>query len=399
MNYTIDKSKKIPAYMQLYYFLRQDIISGAYSHGSRLPSKRTIAAETGVSVIPVEHALELLCEEGYLESKERSGMYVIYKASDSTFFSDKAPDNVHLSDKASDSTFIDDAESDSVDESFPYTVLSKTMRRVISDYGERILVKSPNRGCDELCIAIGSYLMRSRGIYVRPEQIVVGSGAEYLYGLIVQLLGNSCIYALEKPSYEKIYQVYRAYGVTCEFLTLESNGIRTEELSSSHASVLHITPFNSYPSGISADASKKQEYLSWARERNGYIIEDNYESELTISRKSEDTLFSMSNASNTIYLNTFSKTIAPSMRIGYMILPDKLLKIFNEKLGFYSCTVPVFDQFVLAELLSGGEYERHINRVRRKRRRLLDATRRQQTTYSFPSRKPHTASDEDNARR
>lgn len=396
MNYTIDKSKKIPAYLQLYYFLRQDIISGSYPCGSKLPSKRTIATETGLSVIPVEHALELLCEEGYLEARQRSGMYVIYTASDfqknqsivSSIGQMIRPDITMRNDRQTHADIISDsiAQSDSNAqsdsdvqsdsnvqiESFPFTVLSKTMRRVISDYGERLLVKSPNRGCDDLCIAISTYLGRSRGIYVNPRQIVIGSGAEYLYGLIVQLLGNDCIYALEDPSYEKISRVYRAYGVTCEFLSMDSNGIKTEELSASHASMLHITPFNSYPSGISADASKKQEYIRWAFERGGYIIEDNYESELTVSRKSEDTVFSMSDYSNVIYVNTFSKTIAPSIRIGYMILPKKLVDIFNSKLGFYSCTVPVFEQFVLVELLNSGEYERHINRVRRQRRKLLE---------------------------
>ena len=134
---------------------------------------------------------------------------------------------------------------------------------------------------------------------------------------------------------------------------------------------LYVTPFNSYPSGVTADISKKLEYIRWAKNRDGILIEDNYDSELTVSRKVETPLFSMDEEAKVIYLNSFSKTLAPSMRIGYMILPSTLVEDFNAKLGFYSCTVPIFDQYVLAELLKSGDFERHINRVRRNRRRKL----------------------------
>ena len=133
--------------------------------------------------------------------------------------------------------------------------------------------------------------------------------------------------------------------------------------------MLHITPFNSFPSGITASVSKRHEYLRWAQKRNGYIIEDNYASELTVSKKNEDTVFSLSQDQSVIYLNTFSETISPSVRIGYMVLPEKLVDVFEEKLGFYSCTVPVFEQYVLAELINNGDFERHINRVRRAKRK------------------------------
>ncbi|MGN1059881.1 MAG: PLP-dependent aminotransferase family protein, partial [Clostridia bacterium] len=252
---------------------------------------------------------------------------------------------------------------------FPYTTLAKTMRKVLSDYGEKILVKSPNRGCAELLLAICGYLARSSGITVLPEQVIIGSGAEYLYSLIVQLLAGDRIFALENPSYEKIHRVYQANGIPCDMLKLGKDGIKSCELARTKASVLHVTPFNSFPSGITASLYKRYEYIRWAEERNGYIIEDNYDSELTISRKNEDTVFSLANQGSVIYLNTFSKTIAPSIRIGYMVLPKGLLSTFESKLGFYSCTVPIFEQYVLAELIQSGDFERHINRVRRAKRR------------------------------
>lgn len=366
MNYIIDYTSKVPAYMQLYQHLRQDIISGVYPLGSRIPSKRIIATETGLSVIPVEHALQMLCDEGYLEAKQRSGMFVIYRNSDFQGKPAEIADMAAFETKTAEQYHTGD---------FPYSVLAKTMRKVITDYQERILTKSPNSGCEELRSAICAYIGRSRGIFIEPRQVIIGSGAEYLYGLIVQLLGKERIYALENPSYDKIRKVYETYGVRCELLSMGQDGIYTRELDASEASVLHVTPFNSYPSGISASVSKKQEYLHWARMRQGYIIEDNYESELTVSRKMEDTVFSMSTDDNVIYMNTFSKTIAPSMRIGYMILPVQLLVRFETLLGFYSCTVPVFEQYVLAELLNSGDFERHINRMRRNRRKLLEQQR------------------------
>ena len=358
MKYYIDESENKFAYLQLYEQLRQDIVKKVISYGAKLPSKRLLAEETGTSVITVEHAYSILCEEGYIESRQRSGYFVIYRESE--FFSAsetkyKVPTHVK--------------HFQNVKYEFPFSVLAKTMRRVLADYGDNILVKSPNRGCEELRQAIAGYLARCNGIFVHPDQVVIGSGAEYLYSLIVQLLGNERIFALENPSYEKIQQVYQANGVVCDLLGLGYDGIKTSELERTEATVLHITPFNSFPSGVTASVSKRQEYLRWAEKRKGYLIEDNYDSEMTVSKKNEDTIFSLARNASVIYLNTFSKTIAPSMRIGYMVLPEQLLETFKTKLGFYSCTVPVFEQYVLAELINTGDFERHINRVRRARRK------------------------------
>lgn len=358
MKYHIEEHSSKFAYLQLYEQLREDIVKGVLPYGTKLPSKRLLAEETGVSVITVEHTYSILCEEGYTESRQRSGYFVIYKESD--FLSSvEAPHQ-----EVSHIKPIHGVKCE-----FPFSVLSKTMRKVLADYREDILVKSPNHGCAELKTAIANYLVRSNGIVAHPEQIIIGSGAEYLYSLIVQLLGNQRKFALENPSYNKIRKVYEANSVVCDMLELGKSGIKTKELERTDATVLHITPFNSFPSGITASVSKRHEYLRWAEKRDGYIIEDNYDSELTVSKKNEDTIFSLSKNGEVIYLNTFSQTIAPSMRIGYMVLPEKLLESFRDKLGFYSCTVPVFEQYVLAELINSGDFERHINRVRRARRK------------------------------
>jgi len=359
MKYQInDKSGRF-AYLQLYEQLRSDIERGVIPFGKKLPSKRLLAEETGTSVITVEHAYSILSDEGYIESRERSGYFVIYREKD---FITTGKGYVIPSVKSKNQP--------KVKCSFPFTVLSKTIRKVLAEYGEGILVKSPNRGCEELRSAICSYLERSNGMKVKPSQIVIGSGAEYLYSLVVLLFDTSRTFAIEDPSYEKIRQVYIANGVKVDALSLGVDGIKTEELERTKASVLHVTPFNSFPSGITADISKRKEYLRWAERKKGYIIEDNYDSELTVSRKNEDTMFSLSKDGRVIYMNTFSETIAPSMRIGYMVIPETLTEVFENKLGFLSCTVPVLEQYILAELINSGDFERHINRVRRERRKV-----------------------------
>jgi len=361
MKYRIDEQKEIPAYLQLYYQLRDDIVHKVYEYGAKMPSKRLLASECGVSVITSEHAYSILCDEGYIEARERSGYFVIYREKD---FWSVGETVTGIDEHYTKHHIAKDGE-------FPFSVLAKTMRKVLVEYGEDILVKSPNRGCIELQKAISSYLARSSGIHVKPKQIIIGAGAEYLYNIIIQLLGRKKIFAIEEPCYEKIKKVYQSCGVTYEKLKLGKDGIITKDLEKTIASVLHVTPFHSYPSNVSASASKKNEYIKWAEKKNGIIIEDNFDSELTISKKAEETLFSMAESGRVIYLNTFSKTIAPSIRVGYLVLPENLLEIYEEKLEFYSCTVPIFEQYVITELLNRGDFERQISRVRRNRRKNI----------------------------
>jgi GntR family transcriptional regulator/MocR family aminotransferase len=359
MKYKIDKSIR-PAYLQVYREIKEDIVSGNLVYNSKLPSKRLLADELKISTVTVEHAYALLCDEGYVEAKERSGYFVIFKASDG--FSLSKPDvPAPIKVKNHTHSYPD----------FPFSVLCKTMRNILTVCGEGILEKSPSEGCEQLRVAIARYLARNRGINIRAEQIVVGSGAEYLYGLIIELLGRDCIYGIEAPSYEKIEQVYFSAGVKFERLTLSHDGIDSSALANAASDVLHTTPYRSFPSGVTASASKRHEYIRWASTSGRYIIEDDFESEFSVSTKPEDTLFSLSKDNNVIYLNTFSKTISPSLRVGYMVLPEKLADLFKEKLGFYSCSVPTYEQLVIASLLDSGNFERHINRVRRHKRREL----------------------------
>ena len=363
MKYTIDKTVH-PVYLQIYEQIKADIVNGGYKYNSKLPSKRLLADETDTSTVTVEHAYALLCDEGYVESRERSGYFVIFRTSDG-FASAALPVRKPLHQA---SAVIEGEGSE-----FPLSVLGKAMRRVITERGDRLLEKSENAGCIELRCAISDYLKRNRGITAGPEQIVIGAGAEYLYGLIVALLGRDRIYAIETPAYNKIEKVYSAEDIKYESLPLTDCGIDSTALATTNATVLHTTPYRSYPSGVTATASKLHEYIRWSEAEGRYIIEDDFESEFSLSRKPAETLFSLSQKSNVIYLNTFSKTISSSLRIGYMVLPERLLCEFERRLGFYSCTVPTFMQYVLSELITNGDFERHINKVRRKKRREMAA--------------------------
>ena len=359
MNYAIEKGNG-PAYLQLYKFLRNDIINGVFGYNTKLPSKRILAEEAGVSVITVEHAYALLCDEGYAESRERSGFFVVFQKTDgfaSAVVEPKVPAILY--------------HAEHHGETFPYFVLCKTMRKVLTDYEDVLLEKSPNSGCIEFRTALKHYLARNRGIHVEIEQIVIGSGTEYLYGLMVELFGRDRTIAIEYPSYNKIEQVYQTSGIKYESLPLTNDGIDSKALRATNANILHTTPYRSYPSGVTASASKRHEYIRWSGKGDRYIIEDDFESEFSVSTKPMETLFSLSEYDNVIYLNTFSKTISPAIRVAYIVLPEKLVNIFYEKLGFYSCTVPTFEQYMLTDLLNSGEFERYINRVRRNKRKEL----------------------------
>ena len=165
-------------------------------------------------------------------------------------------------------------------------------------------------------------------------------------------------------------KVYNACGAEYESLKLDERGISAESLENTKAKVLHVTPFKSYPTGITVSASKRFEYLKWAEKNGGFIIEDDFASEFSVNSKPVETIYSMDKDGRVIYVNTFSKSLAPSMRMGYMILPEQLAERYKERLGFYSCSVPVFDQYVLAEFINSGCFERHLNRMRRKIRQL-----------------------------
>ncbi len=344
-------------YLQVYQYLRGKIQNGDFRYGERLPSKRDLAQLFAVSVITVEHAYDILCREGYAVSYERKGYFADY-AKENTF---AAPPIASLQ------PFV--LTGGIAENSFPFSILAKTARFVFSEYGDQLLSRTESAGALFLRETLAEYLARSRSMRVLPQQIVVGSGAQNLYHLLILLLGREKRFACESPSYEKIFETYTANGIECELLALKADGIETTALQRTSADVLHITPYRSYPSGVTASASKRREYLAWVQSGERYIVEDDFSSEFTVSSKVDDTLFAMDDTGRVIYINTFTSTISPAIRMAYAVLPQSLAVRYREELSFLSCCVPTFEQYLVAELIRRGEFERHINRIRRNLRK------------------------------
>ena len=343
------KSKK---YYELYKSVKENILCGNYPPCHKLPSKRVMADMFGCSIITVENAYGMLYEEGYIDCKERSGYWV--KKLDG-FYSDNKQNSKAIE--------LLQQEKAVLGRSFEYSTWVKTIRKVVGEKGELLFEKSPAFGIAELRNAISLYLLRYRGMFVQPKNVVIGSGAEQLYENALKLLGRDRTFGIEDPCYQGIKAVYQSEGVNIAQLKMGKDGILSDQLKKPF-SVLHVTPFNSYPSNITATVGKRFEYLSWAKaDQNRFIIEDDFASEFNTNPI--DSLYKMG-GDKVIYINTFSKSLSPSMRMGYMILPDLLLEKYNLLFGGFSCSVPVLEQYVLAEFITSGSFERHLNKARRK---------------------------------
>lgn len=377
LTYFMDARGKQRKYRFLYHAIRRDILAKKLLPGERLPSKRALAEHLGLSLSTVGSAYAALLDEGYLEVKARSGFFVsalaipesgsVTPAATADFQS--ADENTTSSPATSETeSAVPHASLGDLSADFPFTPFSHIVRDVLLRFPNELLARPENQGVLHFRAAISAYLLRYRGMQAEPAQIVIGSGTEYLYGLVAQLLPRAALYGIEAQSYEKIRLVYSAYARPYELLPLDAYGVSTEGLAASRASLLHVTPYQSYPSGVTATAAKRFEYLRWAKERGAFLVEDDYASEFSLQKKPLETIYAMDSNDSVIYLNTFTKTLAPSMRVAYMVLPKRLLESYRERLGFYACTVPALDQYVLAEYMNRGYLERRLNQIRRKLR-------------------------------
>lgn len=343
------------AYIEIYETIKEEIVNGDRNYNDHLPGKRELAKIYGVSVNTIEHALFLLEEEGYLKCVIRSGTFITYQK-DSFFQSD-----------VNNSSYIP-VQQVYENTCFPYTPLASTMRKVLSNNKDILYCKQDHKGLLSFRMELMHYLKRSRNMSIDVEQIIIGTGAIDLYQRIVLMLGNTLTYGIEDPSYCKIKDTYTSNQITPVLFPLGKNGIPTSILNKQIVDVLHVTPYQSYPSRISTTISKRNEYIRYAKKHHAILIEDDYESEFSNVSKIEETLFSLSNDDNVIYLNSFSSTISPSIRVSYMILPKSLLEQYERTIGYISCGVSTYMQAVIQDLLSTGQFERHLNRVRRSKR-------------------------------
>ena len=375
ITYDVANAGSDPLYEFLYKNIKNDIAQGILKPGEKLPSKRQFAKNLGVSVATVENAYGQLAAEGYIYSLPKSGFFVAdFKSRACAKRPAVAEGPPPLTEGAG--PFLADFSSNQTEtELFPFTIWSKVIREVLNDSRVQLMTNSPCGGTVLLRENIVRYLKAFRNMDVQPAQGDVGAGTEYLYGLLIQLLGKGPVYAVENPGYQKLEKIYGSYGVACRWISMDGAGIRIDDLKRQGADIVHVTPSHQYPMGIVMPISRRYELLGWASEMEGrYIIEDDYDSELRLSGQPIPPLQSIDMSDKVIYMNTFTKTLCSTVRISYMVLPQKLLPLFYGKLSFYSCTVSNFEQYTLARFIEEGKFESHINRLRnyyRKKRDIL----------------------------
>lgn len=449
LTYALNRTARESLYEQLYRALRLDIESGALGAGDRLPSKRAFAKHLGVSVVTVEGAYDQLVAEGYVRAVPRSGFYVQEIGPNLTSFS-RISTSVEVKVPLGDSSGAKSAScrpearisgNDGVEKLeklarkgapfciahseeglagvspgagrkwladftgamapegvFPYAAWARTLRRVLADESERtVLEASGPQGSPRLRAAIAAHLRGFRGMEVHPDQIVIGSGAQSLYGLLVQLLGRNLAYGVEDPGYPRLTRIYESNDVAVRPIALDGEGPVLEALERARIDVLHCTPSHQFPTGITVPVSRRRSLLEWAQSgvaapedgaaareirgrsvkassaRSRYLIEDDFDCEFRMAGRPVPPLAALDGAGRVIYANTFSKTLGGAFRIGYMVLPEALAERFRDRLGFYACTVGALEQLTLARFMESGDYERHVNRQRTRYRRRLSA--------------------------
>lgn len=359
-------------YHHLYQCVKNDILSGELPVGTKLPSKRSFAKNLGVSNITVENAYAQLQAEGYIYSIPKKGFYV-REISDLTLPAGASVSRVARQDIPR-RQYVADFVSNRINPGqFPFSVWSRLLRETLLNRHEELLETPPWGGIAELRHAISGHLKEFRNMDVSPEQIIIGAGTEYLYGLLIQLLGRDKVYAVENPGYHKIAKIYASNGVGIRFIPVDKTGMDIAQLEASAAHVAHISPSHHFPTGIVTPIGKRYEILGWAASEKGrYIIEDDYDSEFRLAGKPIPTLQGIDRSERVIYINTFTKSLASTIRISYMVLPKHLLEEFERRLSFYSCTVSNFEQYTLARFIEEGYFEKHINRMRTHYRRIRD---------------------------
>lgn len=352
-------------YEHLYKCIKRDIITRKIRPGEKLPSKRSFAKNLGISVITIENAYDQLMGEGYIYSIAKKG-YFVADINSVTAKKQITINKENMLMTVDEERYMADFSSNRINqEQFPFTVWSKLLRECLSDYQEDLLIKPPSGGALALRKAIAVHLQEFRDMYVDPEQIIIGAGTEYLYGQIVQLLGQDKTYGVEDPGFPKTSQVYQVCGAKVKHISLDQDGIRVEELEQEKVQVAHISPSHQFPTGKITPISRRYELLGWASKADErYIIEDDYDSEFRMTGKPIPTLKSIDVNEKVIYLNTFSKSIANTVRISYMVLPKHLMELYYRKMSFYSCPVTSIIQLTVAKFISDGYFEKHINRLR-----------------------------------
>lgn len=372
MSCHLDRKTDVPLYEQLYNYIKTEILEGRIPYGTKLPSKRKLADFLNISQNTVEQAYDQLVAEGYIEGIPRKGYFVL--ASEDLEYIDHTPGQAVVENTKQEIRYnFHPGQIDT--ENFPFAKWRKYSRNMIDKKYQELLLVGHQQGELILRNEIANYLYQARGINCSPDAIVVGAGVEILLQQLIHLLGEKMVYGVEDPGYHAISYLLEHYPNEVHPLKVDNKGMIVDELDESNINVVHVTPSHHFPYGFVLSANRRIKLLNWAAQKEDrYIIEDDYNSEFRYTGKSIPPLLSMDQNEKVIYLGTFSKSLMPSIRISYMVLPKKLMVKYRKKLSYLQCSVSRIDQHVLAEFMKEGDFARHLNRMRNVYRRKMEQT-------------------------
>ena len=355
---------KVPMYEQIYEYIRDEIRNGRIASGERLPSTRSLCRHLDVSRSTVELAYEQLLSEGYIESVPYKGYYA---AQIEGLYQLTAPQREEQTGSGDErEKYLYDFTPSGVDlNSCPYNAWRKLSREALADDRSEMFRLGCPQGEYGLRNAISSYLHQARGVNCTPEQVIVGAGNDYLMMLLCAVIGTRRRVALENPTYKQAYRLFE--NLSCEVCTvdMDAKGMRADKLEKSGADIAFVMPSHQYPLGTVMPIKRRMELLAWADEcEDRYIIEDDYDSEFRYKGKPIPALQGYDVNGKVIYIGTFSKSIAPAIRMSYLVLPAKLCRVYEERCGFINSTVSKVDQLILQKFIEDGYYERHLNKMR-----------------------------------
>lgn len=361
---TLDVKSTIPLYEQIYEYIKTDIRNGKISCGEKLPSTRALAKYLEISRSTVELAYEQLLAEGYVEAEACRGFFVTQI--EELYQWETAKETVEQKIIKEENVYKYDFSPRGVDlQSFPYSVWRKLSKEILSNDKSDLFQLGDSQGEYELRETICRYLYQARGVNCEPEQIVIGAGNEYLLMLLSTVLGKNRKIAFENPTYRQAYRLFENLSYDTCVVEMDRKGMCVDKLRKSSAEIAYVMPSHQYPLGIVMPIKRRMELLRWAaEEEERYIIEDDYDSEFRYKGKPIPALQGFDREDKVIYIGTFSRSIAPSIRISYLVLPKNLLKVYNEKSRFLSSTVSRVDQLIIQQFIERGYYERHLNKMR-----------------------------------
>lgn len=367
-----------PLYLQLYRQIREQIRNGSLKAGERLPSKRQLSSQLHISVNTVNTAYSQLVAEGFLSVKPQSGYYVCQldellpelsagEKGHSILSAQEEPHaSVSAAEKSPKSTGIDFSINAVARDQFPFSLWRKTMHQCFNEYDPALLTSTPPQGDLALRRCIAEYLYRSRGVQCTADQIIIGAGNDDLLHTLSYLLGDTCPIGMENPAYHKARLLFRRMGREVISMPMDELGVQPSSLDSYPKMALYVTPSHQFPLGVSMPVNRRIQLLNWcSQSTERYLIEDDYDSEFRYQNRPIPALKSMDQSDSVIYLGTFSKSIAPSLRISYMVLPQSLLQKYHRLSGEFQSAVSRFEQAVLARFMESGHYERHLNKMRK----------------------------------